>query len=181
VDDIRIEAVRESRQAFAAERNWPVLVLHQTLVGDLHFSPPDEPTDEMHEGSTLIHVPRIRAIEPVNRPVDIVRKRVDVVQYKALVAPKGQTYMSIGRERRSDLRLADFTVSAEHARIHLSPGTSRAWIEDVGARNGTALNGMGVVSGDRLALVTGDEVIVGCFVLLFLDAPDFHRYLNGEL
>lgn len=181
LDDIRLAAVHSDRAAFARARPWPLLVLRQQIVGDLHYTDPNALHGDPHEGSTLIHVPRVSAAERVRRPPDGARVSLDPERWVPL-QPGGDTpSLVIGRGLEAAIQLPDFSVSDAHACIHLVPTTVQAWVEDLDARNPTVHNGVQLVPEQRSELRTGDELIIGHNVLLFLDPPDFHRYLRGEL
>jgi hypothetical protein len=63
----------------------------------------------------------------------------------------------IGRDAASDCCLPDETVSARHARVSFS--NSQWWLEDLGSRNGTYLNGIPVES--PIVLVDQDSIQIG--------------------
>lgn len=72
--------------------------------------------------------------------------------------------ITIGRHPEADLFLDDVTVSRHHAEIHRVDDGSMM-LRDLGSLNGT------YVSGDRVdehTLLTGDEVQVGRFKLVFV-------------
>src|SRR5437868_12035610 len=50
-------------------------------------------------------------------------------------------------------------VSSRHARLALVDG--QWWVEDLGSRNGTFLNGQRLTSGARQTLSVGDEISLG--------------------
>jgi len=86
--------------------------------------------------------------------------------------------LTIGRSPHVELRLEDDGISRNHARIRSETG--RAWVEDLGSRNGTFVN------GDRISVVVelkdGDKIQVGRGTVLrfgFQDALDesFHENL----
>ncbi len=62
----------------------------------------------------------------------------------------------VGRDRPADVRIADQTLSREHARFTLSGG--KILVEDLGSTNGTWLGGERVQSAE---LKVGDEVLLG--------------------
>src|SRR4051812_30052549 len=65
----------------------------------------------------------------------------------------------IGRSTRTDLRIDDRSVSAEHATLRW---TGRGWVlRDLGSRNGTWVDGHRVASGDSMALMEGDALSFG--------------------
>jgi two-component system response regulator AtoC len=70
----------------------------------------------------------------------------------------------IGRGAEADVRLADPSASALHARIHVEGG--RVWIEDMKSRNGTQVRGQRIEAGERVPLATGEAALVGGAVLL---------------
>jgi diguanylate cyclase (GGDEF)-like protein len=63
----------------------------------------------------------------------------------------------IGRAPNAELRLEDDGISRTHARIRAETG--RAWVEDMGSRNGTFLNGTKLTS--TMELRDGDKIQVG--------------------
>jgi diguanylate cyclase (GGDEF)-like protein len=91
---------------------------------------------------------------------------------------KLQSTMVIGRIPSAEIRLEDDGISRKHASVHVE--ADRAWIEDLGSRNGTYLNG-GTVTG-VVELTDGDKVQVGRATVLrfgMQDALDesFHENL----
>jgi hypothetical protein len=72
---------------------------------------------------------------------------------------------SVGRHPESDIFLDDVTVSRRHAVLTLEDEDEHVAVEDNGSLNGTYVNGDRV---DKRALVTGDEVQIGRFKLLFV-------------
>lgn len=85
---------------------------------------------------------------------------------------------SIGRAPNAELRVEDDGISRHHAVITSEAG--RAWIEDLGSRNGTFVNGDRIET--KVELSEGDKVQVGRGTVLrfgFQDALDesFHASL----
>jgi FHA domain/zinc-ribbon domain len=73
---------------------------------------------------------------------------------------------TIGRNPTCEIFLDDVTVSRKHATIrHLEGGGFE--IQDAGSLNGTYVNAERISS---VALHSGDEVIIGKFRMLFVDA-----------
>jgi len=68
---------------------------------------------------------------------------------------------SAGRDPDSDIFLGDVTVSRYHARFTADGDGLR--VVDLGSTNGTYVN---AVRGDAFKLTTGDEVMIGKYVLL---------------
>lgn len=73
--------------------------------------------------------------------------------------------VSIGRHPDADLFLDDVTVSRDHAAVTLT--SSGPVLKDLGSLNGTYVSGSRV---EEHALVTGDEVQVGRFKLVYVGA-----------
>ena len=72
----------------------------------------------------------------------------------------------LGRHPQSDISLDDITVSRRHADIErLADGGYE--IRDAGSLNGTYVNGQRV---EKARLNNGDEVQIGKFRMVFLDA-----------
>jgi serine phosphatase RsbU (regulator of sigma subunit) len=85
------------------------------------------------------------------------------------VWPLETALAGIGRSSRNVVQIADATVSKEHAEI--TRHGDRFLIRDLGSRNGTRVNGVGVVG--RVALEPGDHVEIG-HVALTATADDPH-------
>ena len=67
----------------------------------------------------------------------------------------------VGRELPTDVWLDSGSVSRRHARIVVESGS--AWLEDLGSKNGTAVNGQRVTA--RVTLSDGDEVRFGAVLM----------------
>src|SRR5262249_52797443 len=89
------------------------------------------------------------------------RSRISLIVYHAdgaeMVHPLPDLPIIVGRDNPADLRIADQTLSREHARFTLSEG-GKITVEDLGSTNGTWLNGQRV---DTAELKLGDEVVLG--------------------
>lgn len=64
----------------------------------------------------------------------------------------------VGRAADNTLVLKDETISAHHARLSYMGG-HQWWLEDLGSRNGTSVNGLALE--EALAVTTGDEISFG--------------------
>jgi pSer/pThr/pTyr-binding forkhead associated (FHA) protein len=73
--------------------------------------------------------------------------------------------VTIGRDPRSVVALADDGVSGHHARITANDGGT--WLEDLGSRNGTNLEGVRVPPNQRIPLVGGERMTIGPYLLAF--------------
>lgn len=76
----------------------------------------------------------------------------------------------IGRSPENDLVLVEGSLSRDHARIEYRAG--RWFIEDLGSRNGTSVNGELLPFARSRPLRTGDRVLLGTRVLTFGCLPD---------
>ena len=79
--------------------------------------------------------------------------------------PLGKEVVRAGRHPDSDIFLDDITVSRRHAEVHRLDG--RYTVRDTGSLNGTYLNRERI---DDAPLVSGDEVQIGKYRLVFLSA-----------
>jgi pSer/pThr/pTyr-binding forkhead associated (FHA) protein len=71
--------------------------------------------------------------------------------------PLDQARVRIGRDPRNQVVIDDLYVSRNHAFITFEDG--KFWVEDLGSKNGTKLNGAHIV--DREVLNSGDLLTVG--------------------
>lgn len=89
---------------------------------------------------------------------------------KGLIEEKGfplENRLTIGRTKDSDIYLADRHVSRRHAVIYW--GGRHAYVEDLGSRNGTFVNGERV---NKSVLISGDILRIGTVTLQFVqDEP----------
>ena len=97
----------------------------------------------------------------VPSPSTTVRDRASLVvlagpRVGTLVRIEGRELI-IGRSLRAELCVDDDGVSRHHARVR--PGEGGIWIEDLGSRNGTFVNGIKVTGPVRLE--DGDKIHVG--------------------
>ncbi len=76
-----------------------------------------------------------------------------------------QGEVAIGRSVESPIFLDDVTVSRKHALIELRNGAFA--LKDLGSLNGTYLNNQSISDA---ALVSGDEIQIGKFHMLFISA-----------
>ena len=86
----------------------------------------------------------------------------------------------LGRGKENDVVLPDPFASNHHAAIHLRNG--QYWLEDMGSRNGTLLNGMLLTKPAVLA--NSDQIKVGDVILRFVrwdnEMEHGHRVRAGE-
>ena len=77
--------------------------------------------------------------------------------------PRGEA--GIGRAQDATVRLLDDGVSRQHARLRLE--TDQPWVEDLGSRNGTFVNGARI--RERTRLKDGDKIQVAIIATNKLD------------
>lgn len=81
----------------------------------------------------------------------------------------------VGRSPDNTIPLLDETVSAYHARLSYQGG--QWWLEDLGSRNGTAVNDL--IVEDPIVVTYGDSLSFGRINLLLMDslpqAPDINE------
>ncbi|MEK6609060.1 MAG: FHA domain-containing protein, partial [Myxococcota bacterium] len=75
------------------------------------------------------------------------------------LAEQGEASLTIGRGAEAGWRFDEPDLSRVHARIGWAGG--RLELEDLGSRNGTALNGARLAARTTAALKTGDRLRVG--------------------
>ncbi len=81
--------------------------------------------------------------------------------------PLGETPLHVGRGPANHLVLSDDTVSWNHAQVWMEGG--RAWVRDLGSRNGTFRNGEVLAAASPLK--PGDRIRFGKHVEVVLRAP----------
>lgn len=174
VADVRSLAKAHPRSKFIVEHPEPVLLLQAVVVGDL--------ADQRGAGGrtkVLVNDPGT-IHKRLFADLDESRRRLPTERFLAVREqsyPK-RGYVTVGRTSGADLVVNDYTISAEHARIHMIPGISQAFIEDRGSTNGTWVDGVRLEPGTNTMLASGAEVQMGRMVMFFLNAADFHRYLT---
>ena len=84
--------------------------------------------------------------------------------------------ITIGRGEDCDIRLADTSISREHARLLVRE--SFCGVEDLGSSNGTRVNGQPFDGERRLA--SGDKVSIGNVEAAYLDEADARAMGRGE-
>lgn len=96
---------------------------------------------------------KLTSTSPRNKPVlTVITGSASGTQFKVY---KGAAV--IGRAPTAELRIEDDGISRRHARIRAETG--RAWVEDLGSRNGTFVNGVKISATTELD--DGDKIQVG--------------------
>ncbi|MFA5624579.1 MAG: adenylate/guanylate cyclase domain-containing protein [Bradymonadales bacterium] len=85
---------------------------------------------------------------------------------------------SIGRHPMQDLQILDRIVSKEHAEIYRGD-TGLYYLQDVGSRNGTILNGERIEQAEPLK--DGDEITLGSYILRFQDDGSAKRSAQSSV
>ena len=86
-------------------------------------------------------------------------------------------FIFVGRGSTSDLVLNDPSVSKSHAVFQYEAG--RWFLKDNRARNGTHVDGRRLEPGERIALRSGAQIVLGAYAAYFLDAEHFDRALRA--
>ncbi|MDZ7343037.1 MAG: FHA domain-containing protein [candidate division KSB1 bacterium] len=86
--------------------------------------------------------------------------------------------MTIGRDPENDIRLGDLTVSRQHAQL-IRQANDRYCIVDLQSRNGIRLNGNKIT--EPVALTDGDQIKIGAYQLIFLDAVEIKRLRHTHI
>jgi hypothetical protein len=133
----------------------------QALVGRGEAATVSVPVLETEEGPEAILEPRLPI--PAGKAA-LVMKRGTLA---GAIYMLDKDVVRIGRHPDSDIHLDDITVSRRHAEIHYEDGSYV--IKDAGSLNGTYVNRERV---EERRLVSGDEIQVGKFKLLFLMQPE---------
>lgn len=182
LEPLRAVAEGCSFEAFVDLHPNAILVLREVVDGDLHYANPGQSQQVVRPGNTMLHLPRVTAAQRVHSPRAPNRRRVERERYFEVAAPAdGTGFLSVGRKRDCHAAINDFTVSSMHARLYMVPTTDWVFLVDAGSRNGTAHNGNYLSGGQRVELVSGDEVQLGRCVLLYLSPRDAYKYLTRTL
>ncbi len=72
--------------------------------------------------------------------------------------------IGVGRALTNTVIIEDTAASREHCRVSRDPSDGRYWVEDLGSRNGTRLNGRFVT---KALLQAGDRIEIGSTVITF--------------
>jgi hypothetical protein len=141
---------------------------------------PGEPLERPIETTSTISITGIESLDPDENPDDpqiVTDVAVEGLPMDSalLVVKRGpnagsrflldKDLTTAGRHPESDIFLDDVTVSRRHAEFHRDG--NRFLVRDVGSLNGTYLNRERI---DEAPLISGDEVQIGKFRLVFLTA-----------
>jgi hypothetical protein len=115
----------------------------------------NEAKDEQASESAASAVQAEKRCEVTLRPVTGSRFGDFRITLSAAAAPAG-----LGRSRSNRISIDDPTVSSIHAAITLNPSGSVV-LTDLGSSNGTFVNGVPIVSGDKTIIRSGDRLRFG--------------------
>ena len=164
-----------SVHGFALQCPTPALLLRYVVEGDL--------TQHRGPEGTMRHSQRRTLTDQLNKPVPPGRRKVGTERIASVRAGPDAKLASnylIGRDTRCDVLLNDYTISAEHARLHHIPQIHRWMIEDLGSTNHSFVNGTQLPPMERSLLTSLDEVQLGRMVFLYLEPKDLYEYLKGN-
>ncbi len=163
-------------QAFASRRPTPVFLLRYVVEGELTSRERGPEGTMRHSKRRTLGSRLAEAPQPGRRKVDV--ERLAGVRYVGDTAIAG-AYL-IGRDRRCDVVLNDYTISAEHARLHYIARIRRWMIEDLDSTNCTFHNSLQLPPHERSLLTSLDELQLGRMVFLYLEPEDLYAYLREE-
>ena len=135
-------------------------------------------------GLLLLHQLDLQGVVTANATVSISgEERPGLAQSAWRVFPlhpgeKGSEFISVGRSEKSDVMIPDGTISKFHAFFRAAGDTIS--VQDVGSRNGTAVNGHQVAvrgEGDATQIHSGDIVIFGSVPMTYLAISAFRDYV----
>ena len=83
----------------------------------------------------------------------------------------GAGVITVGRSSRCTVQVEDPMVSREHLRLHLQveDDVLSMAVEDPGSANGTRVRNAAIARGERVPILTGEEVGLGTTMLMVLD------------
>lgn len=91
----------------------------------------------------------------------------------------GRTRLVLGCAESCDLRIADASISREHALLERRGDDYT--LEDVNSTTGTQVNDEPLVSGRPQLLVNGDRITFGAVTLTFLEPDAFFEFVRRFL
>jgi pSer/pThr/pTyr-binding forkhead associated (FHA) protein len=86
-----------------------------------------------------------------------------------------ETPLTIGRSRRSDIRIDNDSVSKVHASIVFDRASGEYSVVDEHTRNGTCINGEALTPGVPAAVWSGAYVSFGDALFVFIDPPTLRK------
>jgi predicted component of type VI protein secretion system len=85
-------------------------------------------------------------------------------------------FLFLGRASTCDIIIRDASISKTHAVIEPTPA---GWhLRDNRSRNGTWRNGERLKENEKVALVSGDVIVLGSYPVYFMLSPDLIRLLK---
>jgi hypothetical protein len=84
-------------------------------------------------------------------------------------------FLFLGRASTCDVIIRDASISKSHAIIE--PHADAWRLRDNRSRNGTWRNGERLKDGERVALASGDVIVLGSYPLYFVLSPELMRLL----
>jgi pSer/pThr/pTyr-binding forkhead associated (FHA) protein len=157
--DFEAEYLRVGPQAFVRTYPWPVLVV-TGIAGALGDNTSRSGTMVATTTSTMMQATSLEG-----RVFPVVKGR------NSAPGP-----VSIGRTSNNDLAIPEYTISTHHCLLALVDGAYR--LTDMGATNGTWVDGVQLVPRKPCPLKGGETLRMGRFSLLFHLARGFAEYLR---
>jgi len=171
LDHMQVQARQMTEEEFSKRFPSPVFVSQYVAIGDLKKAGARHSKGGTR-GRTMHHIkdtPDLK-LQPVlsERWIAISRNSDGIAH----------PWLTVGRDRTSDIMINDYTVSATHARLHFLPLVSRILLADAQSTNATAHNGAILQDDEQRMLVDKDQVRFGRMVFAFFRAKTFHHYLR---
>lgn len=142
-------------EAFVARHPWPMLVIAEPDWSKIAMlSRPDT----LGPGSPLPAL--LELIDPGNRGASLDALCLTVRPLDGLSSDR----ITLGRSPDADVVLLDETISKLHAEISWDVRTGRTMLTDLGARNGTTVEGVRLPTRGAIELASGALVTFGSLV-----------------
>jgi pSer/pThr/pTyr-binding forkhead associated (FHA) protein len=110
-----------------------------------------------------IHAGIVKLFEGLNMGSIIVTSGKQKGEY----LPLGRRISVIGRDEAISLQVLDSRVSRKHLRIWYDEVTSHYYADDMKSKHGVSINKQKIT--ESIALVDGDEILIGDTMLLYTD------------
>ena len=165
------DAASLSASDFLARYPWPVLVVPE---------PTEDVRGKMRRPETVIH--EASSVAPTLE-VDLrVLSGASLDALALLARPKrglASNRVSIGRSPDADVVLLDESVSRFHAELSWGADKDRCVLTDLGAKNGTFMDGVRLTSHVRVELYSGAVITFGSVKARFYAPSAFLSWLSA--
>jgi hypothetical protein len=104
---------------------------------------------------------------------------VYMLRQKSLPHPKDASFVTIGRNGRNDIVIADRVISNKHANIIIEGGSY--YIVDTNSTNGTKVNGARVTPQEKVLLQLNANIAFGRLCFVFAHPLQVYRSIRKEM